>query len=609
MNLLKPILRIGSRFQEIEFTLLLAWGLLFPAKESYSYYFGFTALLVLFSLKKILLLKNIPFMRFSVFVLLFNAMLITSAFFSPYPGRSILFSADILLLSVWFFLLDIEAIDVHRYLRLMAAVISLASLLIVIGSLFQDNRIPVGTVFKNPILQGIVGGMAVLFYLHALLQRFAAADLALLLLNLGAVVVSASKAAFLGVALFAAAMIMARKKKWIAYFAVLVLLLALVPNPLRRMVDRSLRRDPYVLTRLNIWNLSARMFRLHPWTGVGPDLFAAAARRFNFPQDNAPARYAKQAESPHSDYWKVITENGLAGLVFVLLFVFFAIRRMLAPPWSDAPRLLLAFLMTQMLFFNFVFNSFFLLVFLFLLYSFFWRRLLFVSPSPVFKALLSGMLLLIFVLFYLLPLRADRLLHRAAEEKNVVQRFALLNRAAVSAPLDVRVPLAKAQVLSGFFRASASLEAWEAAREELQRAQKLDRTNSQALIAEAELFAAVLEKGIVYPALAEEILTPLRRAAALEPFNPFLKLQQGLILVRFERKSEARRLVLAALELEPEYVAALVFLRRLDGLPAAAAAFRERIARIQAKAKSLHIEPGSYLDDLYRMPLTDGAAY
>ena len=608
MNLLKPILRIGSRFQEIEFSVLLAWALLFPAKQSYLYYFGFTALLVLFSLKKIFTLKNISFMRVSVFLLLFNALLIGCTFFSPQPGKSLLFVCDIFLLSFWFFLFDIEKIDVSRYLRLLAYVISIASLAIVILFAWQTGRNPLGTVFKNPILQGIAAALAALFFLHALLQKFAASDLALLLINTGAVIVSASKAAALGLALFSAALIIARKRRWLIFFLGLVLLLALVPNPLRRMVGHSLEHDPYVLNRLDIWNMSARMFRANPWTGIGPDLFSEAARRFNFPQEIGPARYAKLPESPHSDYWKVIVETGLAGLIFVLLFLFFTIRCMLAPPWFDLPKVLLAFLLLQMLFFNFIFNIFFLSVMLFLLYTFFWRRLFFVSLTPAFKVFLSGLLVLVFILFYLLPFCADRMLQTAAVEKDIVRRFALLNHAALFSPLDERVPVARAQTLRGFFKASGSLEAWVAAWEDLRSAQRVNRNSSEACVLEAALFGDILEKRITYSALAEEMLAPLRRAQELEPFNPFLRLQQAMILNEFDRLPEARSLASDALDLEPDYVAALFFVRRLEGSPQGDATFQRRIARIQAKAETLRVQPGSYLYDLFRLPAGAGGA-
>jgi O-antigen ligase len=608
MNILKPILRIGSRFQEIEFSLLLGWTLLFPDKQSYLFYFGFATLLVLFCLKKIFTLKNISAMRMSPFLLLFNAVLVFSAFFSPHPGKSLLFICDVFLLSLWFFLFDIEKTDVARYLRLLAYVISIASLAIVIHFALRTGRSPLGTVFSNPILQGIAAALAILFFLHALLLKFTFVDLALLLINTGAVIVSASKAAALGLALFSAAMIMTRKKRWLVYLLALVLLLALIPNPLRRMVGHSLRHDPYVLNRLDIWSMSARMFRAHPWTGIGPDLFDEAAKRFNFPQEQGPARYAKLPESPHSDYWKVIVETGTAGLIAVLLFLFLAIRCMLAPPWFDLPKVLLAFLLLQMLFFNFVFNSFFLLATLFLLYAFFWRRMFFVSLAPTLKLFLSGLLLVLFIQFYVLPLFADRMLKAATAEKDIPRRFAMLNRAALFGPLDERAPMARAQTLRGFFKAANSLEAWMAAWEDVRLAQRLNRNSSEVCVLEAALFGDIREKRIAYPVLADEMLAPLRRAQELDPFNPFLRLQQAVILSEFGRRTEARRLASAALELEPDYVAALFFMRRLDGAAEGDAAFRERIARIQAKAKILRVQPDSYLYDLFRLPVAaDGS--
>jgi O-antigen ligase len=607
MNLLKPILRIGSRFQEIEFSLLLAWALLFPAKQSYLYYFGFTGLLVLFSLKKIFTLKNISFMRVSVFLLLFNLLLIGSVFFSRHPGQSLSFVCDIFLLSLWFLLFDIEKIDVNRYLRLLAYIISLSSLVIVVIFVFQTGRVPTGTIFNNPILQGITAALAVLFFLQTLLQKFTYAELALLIINVAAVIVSASKAAFLGLALFSAVMIFSRRRKWLIYFLAVLLLLLVIPNPLKRMVGHSLKHDPFVFNRLDIWNMSARMFRAYPWTGVGPDLFFEAAHRFNFPQEKGPARYFKLPESPHSDYWKIISENGLAGLIFVLLFLFFIIRRMLAPPWSDLPKMLLAFLLLQMVFFNFIFNIFFLLVFLFLLYSFFWRRMFFVSLAPAVKIFLSGILFLIFFIFYLLPFIADHLLQTAAAEKNIVRRFALLNQAALFNPLDERAPLARAKILRGFFETTFNLEAWEAAWKDLRFAQKLNRNSSEACILEAGLFRDILKKRIMYPALAEEILAPLRRAEKLEPFNPFLKLQQALILAEFGRPQEARRQALAALDLEPDYVAALFFVQQLAGSPAGDSVLQKRLTQIQANAKILRAKPGSYLYELHRLPVKSGA--
>ncbi len=601
MNLFKRISPSSSRFQDVEFFALLGWALLFPAKLSYLYFLGFALLLAVLTLRKIFVLKSIAWTRFSTFLVLFTMLFIWSAYFSPHPFRSLLFACDVFLVAIWFLFFFIEKSDVARYLRLLAATISISSLVVLVFFVFRGSGLAT-QIFKNPILQGIASSLAALVFLHALTQKYCLLDALLLAVNVAAVIVSASKAAFLGLVLIGAVMILSRKRRWLIYFISLLVVLSLFPNPLRRTVKHSLTEDPYVLNRLDIWNMSARMFRHHFWTGVGPDLFDEAARQFNFPQDKGPARYFKLPESPHSDYWKVIAENGLPGLIFVLVFLFFAIRRLLSPPWFDLPKLLLAFLLLQILLINCIFNFFFLLVFFLLLHDFFPTRHRFVTLQPGFRTFFSFLLVFTVATLYLFPYIADSLLDTAAREKNIARRFTLLNRAALCNPLDERVPLAKAEVLRSFAESHASLEAWTAALENLHLVQKLNGYGTSAYLLESALFGDFLAKKIKYPALGEEILAPLRQAEKNDPFDPFLKLQQAIVLREFGRREESRQLAQAALELEPEYVAALWFIHDLDGLPATDAAWQENISRLQAKAEKLHVVPGSYLFNLYRLP-------
>ena len=162
-------------------------------------------------------------------------------------------------------------------------------------------------------------------------------------------------------------------------------------------------------------------------------------------------------------------------------------------------------------------------------------------------------------------------------------------------------------MLRAFAATHASLEAWTDALQNLRLAQKLDGYGTAALILESALFADLAADPRRYPALGDEILAPLRRAGELDPFNPFLKLQAAGVLRRFGRIPEARRQAQAALDLEPDYAAALLFIHDLDGLPADDPPFRERLARIRAKADGLRASPGSYLFLLHRLP-APGAA-
>lgn len=604
----KAISTKNPRSQEIEFSLLLGWALLYPDKFAHAYFLGFMCLLSVFIVSRIFALKNVALTRFSSLLFLFNAVLLFNAFFSPHAYKSLLHFADVFLVSLWFMLLYLEEEDLERFLRSAALVISLSSLGVVILFALQGGGGPVTPFFANPIFQGIASALGAMVFLHALLRKYGHADLLLLALNAGAVIISASKAAFLGLALLAAIMIFRGRRRWLVIFFALLLLLVLAPNPLRRMVGHSLRHDPYVLNRLDIWSMSARMFRAHPWTGIGPDLFAETAPRFNFPQEKGPARYFKVPESPHSDYWKVIVENGVPGLILVMLFLFFAIRRLFWP--SALSGWLLAFLLAQMLLFNFVFHYFFFSVFLLLLKDFFSAGRRFVAVRPGLRIFVSGLVAFALLVLYLLPFVADRCLDRAARENDIIRRFGLLKRAALLSPLDARPALEKASLLRAFaarrsdraLPAAVEESAWADALDNVRQARRLNGNGIAALLLEAELFMDLRRPAKGYPALCDEVLAPLRRAEAIAPFNPFLKLRQAAVLQAFGRSAAASERARAALDLEPDFAAALVFLQRLDGSPADVPALNSRLAAIREKAEKLRARPGSYLFELHRIP-------
>ncbi len=599
----------SPRFQEAEFSLLLAWALLFPDKFSHVYFLGFSCLLTALIMVRVFAVRNVALGGFSLLLLLLNGTFVLGAFFSPHPYKSILFVADFFLVSLWSLLVYLEHVDVERWLRIAAAVISLSSLGVLVAFAVQGGQAGGRLFFANPIPQGIASALAAIVFLQRILDRARPADAALLAMNSGAVVVSASKAAALGLAVVATAMILRQRRRWLPVLAAVLLLLAAVPNPLRRMVLHSLRHDPYVLDRLDIWSMSARMYRAHPWTGVGPGLFAEAAPRFNFPQEKAPARFGKIPESPHSDYWQLIAENGLPGLLLVLALLFAAVRRLLSGP-AGLAECLLAFLLAQMLLFNFVFHFFFLLFFLLLLRPFFPFGRRFAAMRPGLRALVLGVTAFSLLVLYLLPFLAQRCLDRAASERNIATRFDLLRRGRLLSPLDARPPLAQAALLRSFAAASPAgeprpgsvEEAWSDAMAQARLAQRLNGNSIEALVLQAELLLDLQRRGMGYPALCEEILAPLRLAEGLAPFNPFLKMRRAAVLLEFGRGREAGQAAAEALKLEPDFAEAIVFLHELRGLPAEDPALTARLAAIREKARRLNARPGSYLSRLHRLP-------
>ncbi len=109
-------------------------------------------------------------------------------------------------------------------------------------------------------------------------------------------------------------------------------------------------------------------------------------------------------------------------------------------------------------------------------------------------------------------------------------------------PLDERVPLAKAEV-AGCIRQKLKptwrpgLMPWTTC----VWPKNSTVTGMPPFYRNRRCYRDFLAKPSQYPALGEEILAPLRRAEKNDPFKPFLKLQQAVVLRELGRRREARR--------------------------------------------------------------------
>lgn len=595
------ISKIKYLAREIEIGLILTWLLFYPRKESPLYFLILAALLLFFSLLRIRSNKNIVLYRFSYFLLAFNLVYFAAVAFSRFPYKSLLFVADILLISLYYFFFYLEKQDFHRLAFVAAAVLSLASLLNVATYVLLGGR-QTSLLFKNPILQGIASSLALLIIFFQWLEKRYVWLWLPGAINFSALILSASKAAFLGLLLLAVYMLLLQgRKAWVATVLLILLLLLLIPNPMRRAFVQGWRQDPFVFDRLSIWQMALRMIRDHLPVGIGPDLFWETARRYNFAQTHGVAHYDKVPESPHSDYLKLVSDTGVAGLLFLLLALFLILKRLFVPPRWDLAKLLLAFLLLQMLMFNFVFHVFYLFLIILLFKMVFEDRPLFASFTPIGKTALVLFALGFWVMLYLLPWVSSRW-SALAQRKDAVTAFGCLTRAERLDPLNPRLPYAKALLLFAYFQKRGDVGAWTGSLRQSQRAQRLDRQFVDAAILESNLYLSLLGHRLKYPALLSEVIAPLERAEAWDPFNPFIKLKKALVYFDFSEKEMARREALRALELEPEFVSALYFLQEKFNHFANPDVFRSTIERIHRKSQRLRLQPGSYLFNLFQIP-------
>lgn len=122
------------------------------------------------------------------------------------------------------------------------------------------------------------GGQAMLFasLAFALVLRLRArglraAALALLLLLLPALVFSFTRSAWLGFLLAAAILLGTWRARWLAGLVAVALVTgALLPGVYhRRVLSIANPESPWNVERIHMWRAGLRMFRDHPWTGVG----------------------------------------------------------------------------------------------------------------------------------------------------------------------------------------------------------------------------------------------------------------------------------------------------------------------------------------------------
>lgn len=618
MNLSRIFHRLSIINHNIEFLVILTWMIFFPDKEPKIYFLGTAILICLFLLRNIYFMKTISLSYFSYSLLGFNLLLILISFFSNYHLKSILLFSDLLLVSLYFILFYRDQHSEEKYFHLVVHIISLFSLVNIIRlsvPIFHRGK----PFFISTIHEGVLSGMGVLILLYYLLKksRFKPWFLILLLLNAAGLYVSRSKAAFAGTLIFALLLIfsyimdrMEKKKRVVvlaaagAAAAIIVLLTFAVPNPIKSAFYYSLKKDPYALNRIDIWNMSLTIFKDHPLTGVGLDNFSEVSGRYNFKQTRGPANYVKVPQLTHNDYLKLMTETGIPGLLIILALFYFLAKKIFSSSLLDLniSKILILYLLAQAFFFNILFNGFFFFIFLFLLKNLLEGSVTFKSFSSRLKLFLSGLVIFVLIAGYLFPWMSDGLIKKSQKAAHRVEEFSLLKKAEYLNPLDQNIYFLKALSLYNYFRQTSSLEAFYDAVNLLKKTQRLNKYFINAYLLESNLYLELIKKNIKYVSMEEEMIAPLEKAEVYAPVNPFIKLTKARIYFEFNKNQQAKEEAIKAITLEPEFVAALYFLQRNFNYFGDEKNFKEKIKKILDKAKQLKPEPGHYLYRLYDVP-------
>jgi len=96
----------------------------------------------------------------------------------------------------------------------------------------------------------------------------------------------------------------------------LLVILILVPNPIRQRAVEVSAHDPYAYARLDIWASSLKRIVDQPF-GVGAGMYKYTSFAYRFPIEQDVARFGKRAESAHNEYLQLMVELGIPAILIV----------------------------------------------------------------------------------------------------------------------------------------------------------------------------------------------------------------------------------------------------------------------------------------------------
>ncbi|HIA14514.1 MAG TPA: hypothetical protein EYN74_06445 [Nitrospirales bacterium] len=100
----------------------------------------------------------------------------------------------------------------------------------------------------------------------------------------------------------------------IAVVLAVVLLLAIVPNPLQQRVLGEHEHNPYTYSRMQIWSSSFSRALDHP-LGTGLGIYKYTSQQHPILIEGVLSRYGTRAQTAHSEYLQIAVELGIGGLL------------------------------------------------------------------------------------------------------------------------------------------------------------------------------------------------------------------------------------------------------------------------------------------------------
>ncbi len=360
-----------------------------------------------------------------------------------------------------------------------------------------------------------------------------------------------------------------------------LLLVATLPNPIRERTLQVSSQDPFAYTRVDMWRNALTRVGEQPW-GIGLGMYKYASFKSRFPIEGEVARYGKRPENAHSEYLQMAVELGVLGFLIFIVGVWFWWRDALGVLRQEKPTLrygviigLMGVVSTILLHaaVDSVFHEPALVLLLLLAAGLVLvcdrdavttegpstQRSLGYTPG---RALIGSVLLLLLLGLTVQPVTAWYAFdqgNRASANHNHERALTWFQRATTVEPWNAAYHGAMASTLVALFQTSGRWERVAEAIEELNLSAALNRLDGRYPYRIGTLYQMLGDRASDDHRRAElfrQAEEAYQRAVDADPFSPLSYVAMAMVHTKQGRQREARALLKAAIQHEPNYLPA-----------------------------------------------------
>jgi tetratricopeptide (TPR) repeat protein len=234
----------------------------------------------------------------------------------------------------------------------------------------------------------------------------------------------------------------------------------------------------------------------------------------------------------------------------------------------------------------------------------------FINITKNFKLIVSFALVFVFVTGHLLPYISNLYLEKSIKKNSFLQKDKYLKKANYYMPINSTPLINRALLYFNAFTKTFNFDFFFSALDMIKRAKRLSPDNPEIYNIELQFYIYYYKPIIKLRTKSEksrqaidnilvELLTLINKIEKIDPNNPFLRFNKAKLLLEFDKKKQALVELQKTIEIDPDYLDALIMLNNEFDYFKNKTKYKKKIAKIKEKTRQLKLKQGSYLYKLF----------